>query len=95
MIPAALSENGKRQAKYFDTKSDGETFISDLLEQRQEHGKQAVSSEERTWINFARNQLGSVERLGEVLQHWRVDRCRRNANYRKGRIRGIHTPQRS
>jgi hypothetical protein len=70
MVPAALSETGKRQAKYFDTKSDGETFISDLLEQRQEHGKRAVSSEEIHWINVARTELGSLDRLRDVLDHW-------------------------
>lgn len=70
MVPAKLSDTGKRQAKYFDTKKDGEKFISETLEQREEHGKQSVSSEERTWINLARLQLGSVERLGDVLQHW-------------------------
>jgi hypothetical protein len=49
-IPAKLSDTGRRRDQYFDTKKGAEEFIADTLEERQEHGKQAVSSEERHWI---------------------------------------------
>jgi hypothetical protein len=43
-VPAKLSETGKRRDEYFDTKKDAEKFIADTLEEREEHGKQSLSS---------------------------------------------------
>jgi hypothetical protein len=69
-VPAKFSDTGRRRDRYFDTKRSAEQFISETLGERQEHGKQAVSSEERHWINVARTELGSLDRLREVLDHW-------------------------
>lgn len=69
-VPAKFSDTGRRRDQYFDTKKSAEQFISETLGERQEHGKQAVSSEERHWINVARTELGSLDRLREVLDHW-------------------------
>jgi hypothetical protein len=69
-IPAKFSDTGSRRDQYFDTKKSAEQFISETLGERQEHGKQSVSSEERHWINVARTELGSLDRLREVLDHW-------------------------
>ena len=43
-VRAKLSETGKRRDEYFDTKKDAEKFIADTLEEREEHGKQSLSS---------------------------------------------------
>ena len=69
-VPAKFSDTGHRRDQYFDTKKSAEQFISKTLGEREEHGKQAVSSEERHWINVARTELGSLDHLREVLDHW-------------------------
>jgi len=62
----------RRETKYFDTKGDAEKFIAGFKSDREEHGGQAVTSEDRQWINFARQQLaGDLSRLPEVFDHWR------------------------
>lgn len=61
----------KRETHYFDSKEDGAAFIAGFKTEREEHGKQAVTSEERRWIGFAKAQLGSLDILPEVIQHWR------------------------
>jgi hypothetical protein len=77
-IPARLSPTGKRQAKYFKYRTSGrenrdsaEKFIAEFQANRREHGNAAVTAEERHWINIARAKLGSLVKLGEVLEHWR------------------------
>ena len=69
-VPAKLSDTGRRRDQYFDTKKAAEEFIADTLEERQEHGKQAVSSEERHWIQVVKTELGSLDKLRVVLDHW-------------------------
>jgi hypothetical protein len=70
-VPRKLSESGKREAKYFATKTKAEKFVKGFKTERREHGKAAVSAEERHWIQVARTELGSLESLREVLDHWR------------------------
>jgi hypothetical protein len=70
-VPANLSDTGKRKDQYFDTQKDAEQFIKSTLGEREEHGKQSVSSEERFWINVARKELGNLDKLREVLDHWK------------------------
>jgi hypothetical protein len=69
-VPAKFSDTGGRCDRYFDTKKSAERFISETLGERDEHGKQAVSSEERHWIQVAKTELGSLDRLRDVLDHW-------------------------
>lgn len=69
-VPAKLSETGKRRDQYFDTKKEAEKFISNTLGEREEHGKQAASSEERYWIQVAKKELGNLDKLRDVLDHW-------------------------
>jgi hypothetical protein len=71
-VPAKFSDTGRRRDRYFDTKKSAEQFISETLGERGEHGRQAVSSEERHWINVARTELGSLDRLRDVLDHWKL-----------------------
>jgi hypothetical protein len=70
-VPAKLSDNGKRSDKYFDSQKAAQKFIDGLLSEREEHGKQSVTAEERHWINVARHELGDLSKLREVLDHWR------------------------
>jgi hypothetical protein len=50
---------------------DAEKFIADTLPELEEHGKEAVTAEERQWINFARLELGELTKLPAVIQHWK------------------------
>jgi integrase len=71
-VPRKLTANKlKREARYFPTKTAGESFISEFKQDKAEHGQQSVTSEERQWIGFARTQLGSLEILPEVIRHWK------------------------
>jgi hypothetical protein len=69
-VPAKFSDTGSRKDRYFDTKKSAEQFIADTLGEREEHGKQAVSSEERHWIQVVKTELGSLDKLRDVLDHW-------------------------
>ena len=71
-VPAKFSDTGRRRDQYFDTKKSAEDFISETLGEREEHGKQGVSSEERHWIKVARTELGTLDRLRDVLDHWKL-----------------------
>jgi len=70
-VPRKLSENGKRESRYFASKTKAEKFIKEFRTDRREHGKAAVTAEERHWIAVARTELGSLDALREVLDHWR------------------------
>jgi hypothetical protein len=56
-VRAKLSETGKRRDEYFDTKKDAEKFIADTLEEREEHGKQSLSSGDLIGFNGSRPQI--------------------------------------
>jgi integrase len=69
-FPAKLSTNGKRQQSYFDSEEDAESEIKRRAGDKEEHGKQMVTAEERQWILYARSQLGALDLLPEVIRHW-------------------------
>jgi integrase len=72
LVPKALTTDKlKRETHYFDSKEAGETFIAEFKTDREEHGKQAVTAEERRWIGFAKDKLGSLDILPEVIRHWK------------------------
>src|SRR3984957_8555396 len=78
VLPAKESPTGKRQTKYFNYKTSdrddqmsAERFIKEHEANRRVHGDHAVTPEELHWINIARAKLGSLPKLGEVLEHWR------------------------
>ena len=70
-IPRKLSASGKRESRYFPTKSKAEKFVKEFRTDRREHGKAAVTAEERHWIAVARTELGSLDRIRDVLDHWK------------------------
>jgi hypothetical protein len=69
--PARYSTTGKRQAVYYPTQDDAQADIDRRKCDREEHGKQAVTSEERRWILYARDRLGDLDKLPQVIEHWR------------------------
>jgi hypothetical protein len=69
-VPARLSGTGKRKDVYFDAQKAAEQYIDDLLADREEHGKQSVTADERHWINVVRQELGNLNKLRQVLDHW-------------------------
>jgi hypothetical protein len=70
-VPKRFSLTGKRYDKYFDTQKAAEAFIAETIKDRAEHGKHAVSSQDRHWINMARAELGDLAILPKVIAHWK------------------------
>lgn len=62
-VPAKPSATGKHSELCFNSKTETVKFIANTLGEREEHGKQAVSSEERRLIWEAENELGRLEKL--------------------------------
>lgn len=71
-IPRKLSSSGKREAKYFPTKSQAVKFIADFKSEQIEHGKQAVTSDDRAIVALLRKELGDLSLVPEVLRHWKL-----------------------
>jgi len=69
-IPAKLSTLKKRETRYFGTEEEADKELVAFKAEREEHGKQAVTSEERRWVGYARARLGSLDILPEVIRHW-------------------------
>lgn len=70
-VPARLSSTRRREYKYFETKDKASQFITSFKNEQAEHGKSAITSEQRQWINFAENELGDLSLLPEVIRHWK------------------------
>jgi hypothetical protein len=70
-VPARMSPTGKRQRKFFANRDKARDFCGDRKEQHLEHGKQAISAEERRWIGFLRESIGDLERLPSIVEHWK------------------------
>jgi integrase len=70
-IPRKLSGTGKRQARYFPSKTQALKFVSEFRTERREHGKSGITAKHREWINFAENELGNLALLPEVIRHWK------------------------
>jgi hypothetical protein len=71
-IPPRLSDGGKWQSKYFRSAAKAREAIQAIEAEKAEHGKAAVTAEERHWINVARTELGDLSQLRPVLDHWRL-----------------------
>jgi site-specific recombinase XerD len=71
-VPPRLSDTGRWSIKYFTSRAQAHKAIEAIKNEKAEHGKSAVTAEERRWINVARTELGSLESLREVLDHWRL-----------------------
>jgi integrase len=64
-------EKKKRRTSYFDTRTAAEKAIKETLTERKEHGRASVTAEERAMIVYAREALGSLDRLPAVIESWR------------------------
>ena len=69
--PPKLSTTGKRQSVYFATEEEAEEDVRSRVGEREEHGKAAVTAQERAMIIMAREVLGDLRELPKVLEHWR------------------------
>src|SRR6516164_9683609 len=69
-IPARLSTTGKRRCVYKPTKTAAYNEVLRLKHLWREHGKAAISDEERHYIAIARQKLGDLSRLPQVLLFW-------------------------
>jgi integrase len=70
-IASKLSKSGKRESRYFASKSQAQKFVADFKAETREHGRSGVSGKEREWIAYARNELGNLDLLPEVITHWK------------------------
>jgi integrase len=70
-IANKLSKSGKRESRYFATKSQAQKFVAEFKAETREHGRSGVSGKEREWIAYARNELGNLDLLPEVITHWK------------------------
>jgi len=71
MIPEKLSDTGKREMRYYSSEAKAREDIKNFKEEKREHGRSGVTSQERHWINVARNELGDLSILPEIIRHWK------------------------
>jgi hypothetical protein len=69
---AKNSGTGKRQMRYYDSEKEALADIRKWTRERDEFGRSSVTAEERDWILFARRQLGNLDRMPEVIAHWKA-----------------------
>jgi integrase len=70
-VRKSVSSTGKRENKYFKSLNAANEWISRFKYEQLEHGRAQISGEERRWINFFRDQVGSLELLPKVVEHWK------------------------
>jgi hypothetical protein len=71
MIPAKQSDSGKREMRYYSSEAKAREDIKNFKDEKREHGRSGVTSEERHWINVAKNELSDLSILPEVIRHWK------------------------
>jgi hypothetical protein len=69
---AKNSGTGRRQMRYYSSEREALADIRKWTQERNEFGRSSVTAEERNWINFARQQLGNLDVLPEVIAHWKA-----------------------
>src|SRR5260221_10683697 len=70
-VPSKYSLSGKRESKYFASKAKADKFVKGFKEEREEHGKNVVTADERYWVTVAKQELGDLSKLRDVLDHWK------------------------
>jgi integrase len=71
VIPTRLSENGRREQKYFASKNAALEFILTFKEQKRLFGQLSVTPEEVHYINVLKREVGDVRLLPEIIAHWK------------------------
>jgi site-specific recombinase XerD len=72
---AKLSPTGKDSFVYFDSEEAANEDLGVRVGERNEHGRSMVTATERQWIHYARQQLGDLKLLPEVIEHYRSTRA--------------------
>jgi hypothetical protein len=72
---AKLSPTGKDSFVYFDSEESANEDLKARVGERDEHGRSLVTAQERQWIHYARQQLGDLKLLPEIIEHWRATRA--------------------
>jgi len=71
-IPSRISPTGKRQRKFFSSREEAREFCGDRKDEHLEHGKQAVTSDDRAIVALLRKELGGdLSIVPEMLRHWK------------------------
>jgi hypothetical protein len=70
-IPAKMSDDGKRQARYFPSKNAAYEESMRLKDAWRKHGSATFSADERHYLAIARQELGGdLSKLQQVLAFW-------------------------
>jgi integrase len=70
-IPAKLSQSGKRETRYFPSKSQADKWVREFREEHREHGRQAVTAEHRHWIGYLLEHVGDLQQLPTIVEYWK------------------------
>jgi hypothetical protein len=70
-LPAKLAHDGKRRAVYFPNRNAAYNAIMGLKYDLREHGKGAITADERAAITLARRELGDLSKLPEIIRYWK------------------------
>lgn len=72
-LPAKLSPTGKRKQVYFGTKKDADEEVKRLQGEVDDFGSNhAISTLDRRMLGYAKEALGDIRLLPEVIQHWKA-----------------------
>jgi integrase len=69
---AKLSGTGKPKMVYYDTLDAANSDVRRRQQERKEHGVALVTSEDRTWLAFLKQQIPDLALLPEVVAHWKA-----------------------
>jgi integrase len=69
---AKLSPTGKDQFVYYESEDAAKKDLKSRKVDREEHGKSAVTAQERQWVLFLRQQLGDLDLIPQVVAHWKA-----------------------
>jgi integrase len=70
-IPRKLTRSGKQESRYFPSKTQASKFIAEFRVELREHGKSAVTGEDREWITYVKRELCDLSLLSTVIQYWK------------------------
>jgi integrase len=65
------SPERKRIMRYYDTRADALDGIKEITEERAEHGRTAVTAEERATIVYLRQEIGNLSLVPKLVEHWK------------------------
>jgi site-specific recombinase XerD len=72
IIPRRMSPSGKRKSHYFHSRTKADAFIRELRTELLEHGRQAITAEDRRWLAYWRARVGDLSLMPDVVRHWKL-----------------------